>query len=149
MPELSAIDRSVRWHVYDAALRSGIPPGSAAVAEAAQLAVEDVLASFRRLAVERIFVLQPDSGEILMAAPFSAVPTPFLVESDGLSAWGNCIWDALGIPAMLGRNARIVTSCGDCGAASTIEVRGGSVAGDGLVHFAIPAREWWKDIVFT
>jgi hypothetical protein len=36
-----------------------------------------------------------------MANPFSAVPTPFLVRSGDRSWYGNCIWDALGIPAML------------------------------------------------
>jgi hypothetical protein len=96
-----------------------------------------------------VLVLKPDTGEILMANPFSAVPTPFLVQTEKFSAYGNCIWDALGIPAMLGRDARIVTSCADCGASAEITVSAGTVKGDGILHFAIPAHDWWNDIVFT
>ena len=47
-----------------------------------------------------------------MAEPFSAVPTPFAVYVDDQRYFGNCIWDALGIPAMLHADARIESSCG-------------------------------------
>jgi hypothetical protein len=110
---------------------------------------DSVAESFRRLAGGRILVLQRDSGEILMAPPYSAVPTPFAVETSHYATYGNCIWDALGIAAMLGIDAKIVTSCGDCGTAAEVVVEDGAVRGDGLIHFALPARQWWNDIVFT
>jgi hypothetical protein len=101
------------------------------------------------LAEGRVFALDAD-GEILMAPPFSAVPTGFLVESGGRSWWGNCIWDALGILVMLGRDGRVVASCGDCGTGMTLEVAGGALQhAEGVAHFAVPARRWWDDIVFT
>src|SRR3712207_8826731 len=37
-----------------------------------------------------------DDGELLMAAPFSAVPTPFGVEAAGRRWHANCAWDAFG-----------------------------------------------------
>ncbi len=149
MEDIHSLDARVRAGIYDFTMRKGVPPESAEIARALSLSGDSVLASFHRLADAHVLVLKPDTGEILMANPFSAVPTPFLVESDGLSAYGNCIWDALGIPAMLGRDARIITSCADCGASAEIGVSGGAIKGDGILHFAIPAREWWNDIVFT
>jgi hypothetical protein len=143
-----SFDRTVRHHVYDSAMRSGTLPSARDIADATESAVDDVLQSLRRLADARIFVLQRD-GEILMANPFSAVPTPFVVETSRFSAFANCIWDALGVPAMLGGDARITASCGDCGTAAEVLVENDAVRGEGLVHFAIPARNWWKDIVFT
>jgi hypothetical protein len=143
------LDKRVRAEVYEATMRRGAPPRSSEVAEALKLDQRRVRDSFRRLAEAHVLVLQPELGEILMANPFSAVPTPFQVESSGLSAYGNCIWDALGIPAMLNADATIHTSCADCGVAIQIQVARGSVSGKGLLHFAIPAREWWNDIVFT
>ena len=143
------LDKRVRAEVYDFTMRRGTPPRSSDVAAALKLDHQRVREAFMRLAEAHVLVLQPESGEILMANPFSAVPTPFHVESSGLSAYGNCIWDALGIPAMLNADATIHTSCGDCGIAIQIDVAGGSVSGAGLLHFAIPAREWWNDIVFT
>lgn len=146
---IEPIDEQTRWHVYDLTIREGTPPLSARIAGALHVAQSDVLASFRRLADAHMLVLQPEGGEILMAGPYSAVPTPFRVRARGVSSYGNCIWDALGIPAMLQSDADIDTSCADCGAAASIRVVDGNVEGEGLMHFALPARIWWKDIVFT
>jgi hypothetical protein len=54
-----------------------------------------------------MLVLEP-TGEILMANPFSAVPTPFLAEVGGRRWFGNCIWEALGIIATLHADGRVV-----------------------------------------
>jgi hypothetical protein len=78
MPDTKdSLDRSVRWLVYDATMRDGVPPASSAVAKSLGISPAEVIVSFERLAAARILVLQPESREILMAEPFSAVPTPF------------------------------------------------------------------------
>ena len=135
-------DEEVRFQIYDIMMREGTPPTIARLGA-------DAVASMKRLAAARMLVLQPDTDEILMAGPFSAVPTPFRVTLDTLSAYGNCIWDALGIAATLRKDARIDTSCADCGAATRIDVQDGNVIGEGFMHFALPPRVWWQDIVFT
>lgn len=133
-------DDEVRARIYDVTMRSGRPP------LVAELGGPEVVESLQRLAAGRVIVMR---DEIVMAAPFSAVVTPFLVESAGVSYFANCIWDALGIPVMLHRDAEIRTSCGDCGTAMNVRVENGVAHGDGLIHFAVPARQWWNDIVFT
>lgn len=143
------LDQQVRWQVYDQTMRTGAPPFSHELAAALHCSLEAIRGSLARLGAAHILVLQPESGEILMANPFSAVPTPFAVEVNGLDTYGNCIWDALGIAAMLHADARIRTSCGDCGSAAEVSVVGGAVHGEGLIHFAIPAMRWWDDIVFN
>jgi hypothetical protein len=98
-----------------------------------------------------ILVLQ-ENDEILMANPFSAVPTAFLVTAGKRSWWGNCIWDAMGIAAMVRSDATISTGCGDCNDALRIDVEGASgrlVGGEGIVHFSVPASRWWDNIKFT
>ena len=66
------------------------------------------------------------------------------------SWFGNCIWDALGIPAMLGKDARIDASCGCCNLAMPVDIRKGKlVATRGIIHIAVPAGEWYKDVAFT
>ena len=147
--EDGARDLRVRAAVYDVTLGSGAPPSVAALGERLALTRSEVAGSLERLAAAKALVLQRVSGEVLMANPFSAVPTPFAVSSGGRLYYGNCIWDALGIPAMLGRDARIEASCGCCGEALALEVAGGELTPiEGVVHFAIPARRWWQDIVF-
>jgi hypothetical protein len=111
-----------------------------------------VRAAFRRMKEGHILVLQEGDEEVLMANPFSAVPTPFLVEIGANSWWGNCIWDAMGIAAMVKGDARITTGCGDCNDAMVLLIEGGSLRmeqGDGIVHFSIPAKRWWDNIKFT
>ena len=142
------MDDRVRYVIYDLTMREGVPPSSKRVAAALDLSDSEVLQSFRRLAKRHMIVLQ-ESGEILMAGPFSAVPTAFRVSINGLSCFGNCVWDALGIPAMLQADAQISTSCADCGSAAEIRVANNQVYGSGFMHFALPARLWWNDIVFT
>lgn len=106
-------------------------------------------AAYQRLADGKALVLQ-GNREILMAEPFSTVPTPCVVENGKRSWWANCIWDALGVPAMLKEDARILTSCGCCGDVMTLEVKEGRLLkASGVAHFAIPARDWWKNVVFT
>jgi Alkylmercury lyase/LexA DNA binding domain len=150
MKDVSETDRRVRRQVYDTAMNRGYPPAIAEIASALDLRRQEAEESLSRLAAGRVLVLQPDSGEILMANPFSAVPTPFSVELASFACYGNCIWDALGIPALVRQDARIKTSCGDCGLALALSVVDGRVSGDpSVVHFAIPARHWWDDIVFN
>jgi hypothetical protein len=140
----------VRRTVYETALTRGRLPLLAEVSEHLRTPLADVIDAARRLAGAHVLVLQPEGGEILMASPFSAVPTPFLVELPAYSCFGNCIWDALGIAAMTGRDARVLTECADCGTAMEVTVANGAlVHAEGLAHFAVPARHWWDDIVFN
>ena len=145
-----ATDKAVRYHVYDHVMREGLPPTMAETSAALDRPPGDVRDSFQRLADGHILVLQRASGEILMATPFSAVPTPFLVKAGGRSYYGNCIWDAMGIPAMLKQDAVIEASCGCCGTAMNLKVTNGSLEeARGFAHFAIPAARWWDDVVFN
>jgi hypothetical protein len=98
-----------------------------------------------------VIVLAPGTDEIWMAAPFSALATPFRVHVGERAYWGNCIWDALGIVALLGGTGSVRFNCPDCGDPLAIDVRDREpITGDDLlVHFAVPAARWWEDIGFT
>ncbi|MDQ3685267.1 MAG: alkylmercury lyase family protein [Acidobacteriota bacterium] len=148
--EKIAFDKVVRSHVYDYVMREGLPPTIAETSSALSKSLDEVRDSLQHLADGHILVLQKESGEILMANPFSAVPTPFLVKAGGRSYYGNCIWDVMGIPAMLKQDAAIGASCGCCSTAMNLNVTNGSLGqARGIAHFAIPAAHWWDDIVFN
>jgi hypothetical protein len=147
---LSQLDLDMRRFVYDGAIEQRKIPTIAALAKTARVSAGDVHSSLQRLADAHMLVLQPGSGEVLMANPFSAVPTPFVVTT-GVGSWyGNCIWDGMGIAAMLNSDAVIDTSCGCCGTALRLEVPRECTDDDERVaHFAIPAARWWDGIVFN
>ena len=119
---------------------------------ALRLGVEEpvVAEALSRLREKKLVYLGRESGEIVMAPPFSAVPTPFGVRIEGRTYYANCVWDAYGVAAALGKDAEIDASCGCCGEPTPMGVRDGSpVALPGLAHFAVPARHWWDDLTYT
>lgn len=146
----AALDVAVRSGIYETALATGALPTVAELERRLDRSRDEIRASLERLAEAKAIVLQRESRELLMASPFSAVPTPFAVHAAGRLSYGNCIWDALGIPAMLGADARIASSCGCCGEAMELRVAAGSLEpAEGAIHFAVPARRWWLDIVYN
>jgi len=142
-------DQRLRIAVYRHTIRSGCVPTVAQAAAALKSSVRQVRSGLQRLSQTHAFMLQ-ENGELWRAAPFSAVPTAFPVSIGKRSWFANCIWDALGIPAMLRKDARIAAACGCCNLEMPIQVKGGRlVAAKGIIHIAVPAREWYKDVVFT
>lgn len=147
--KLADFDQRLRLLVYRHILRHEKSPAVAEMAKSMATSPAKVRAALTRLSESHAFMMQED-GELWRAAPFSCIPTAFPVTVEKKSWFGNCIWDALGIPAMLGKDARIGAACACCNYDMPIEIRKGKLrAGDGLIHIAVPAREWYKDVVFT
>ena len=149
-------DTHLREYIYRHFIREGRAPTVTEMAATlsspvrkAKAGLREVRAALERLAQTHAFVLQ-ETGELWRAAPFSAVPTAFPVRSGKRAWYSNCIWDALGIPAMLHQSARIDASCGCCNDEMVLRVEGARLLGPkGIIHFAVPARHWYDDIVFT
>ena len=95
-------------------------------------------------------MLDADTGQLRMANPFSAVPTPYRVHAAGRDWFANCAWDAFGVCAALGVDGDVKTTCADCGETITCEVRAGRPGDQQLLfHCLVPAAAWWDDIVYT
>jgi len=143
------LDRTVRLHIFERVVADAVAPTVADAARSLRVSEADVEASFRRLAAGKVIVLVPGEREILMANPFAARPTDFRVSANGRQWYGNCAWDALGILSALDADGTVTTSCGDCADPLEVTVQRGSPRGEALLHIAVPAHEWWADIVFT
>jgi alkylmercury lyase-like protein len=144
-------DDTVKMSLYSAIVETTRVPTSAQAAQALEADVREVEEAFARLAGRRLLVLEPGSkSRVRMAPPFSGVETPFLVRVSGKAYFANCVWDSLGVPAALGKDARIEASDGETGEKLELEVRGGKpVPSACIAHFAIPAARWWDDIITT
>lgn len=144
------LDTTVRLALYREFVRTAEPPTVETLAERTLNSIVDVRSALERLAAAKAIVLQPESREILMANPLCAVPTPYRVRTQGRSFFGSCVWDGLGIMAMLRSDSVLDTSCACCGEAMTLGVREGQIGpAQGIIHFAVPAKRWWENIVFT
>jgi len=146
---VSTIDNGLRLFVYKFLIRTGRVPLIAEMAKSMSCSEKKVRVALGRLSENHAFMMQKD-GELWRAAPFSAIPTAFPVRIGKRSYWGNCIWDALGIPAMLKKDADIAASCSCCNLQMPLQVRHGKLLQRaGVIHIAVPARDWYKDVVFT
>jgi hypothetical protein len=140
----------VRLFIYAQMVNTSAAPSVAETALGLALPSATVETAYRALADRHMIVLRPASYTIWMAMPFSNMQTAFTVISRGRAYYANCAWDAFGVPALLGADARIFTTCGDCGGALERKVASGALTETrGLVHFALPARRWWDDVGFT
>ncbi|HEV8651392.1 MAG TPA: organomercurial lyase [Actinomycetes bacterium] len=148
--EAADLARRVRLQVYRHFADTGRAPTPVELARAFDLTPSHAERVLEELATKAdALVLLPGSSYVWMAEPFSAVPTSFLVGSGARRWWGNCIWDALAILAVLDVDGWVATACPDCGQELRVEVAAGRPAGDGAVHFAVAARDWWRSIGFT
>ena len=147
---MTAIDDRVRLHVFERFVADGRPPTATETCEALELERGEADAAYRRLEQGRVLVLAPGTTNIWMANPLSAVPTAFHVESERGEYFGNCIWDGLGVVAMLGRSGRVSTWCPDCDEPLVFTVRDGRLEPiDAVVHYVVPAARWWENIGFN
>jgi hypothetical protein len=143
-------DRALRHWIYSRIVRTGSVPSIREISRERGETPSALQQSLKRLGDGHAFALVPESGEIWMAHPFSAVPTPYRVDTAGAGYWANCAWDALAIPSMLGVDAKVETRCPDCSESLTYEFCGGDLrAAVGVVHFAIPPSRFWQNIGFT
>lgn len=146
----SATDLAVRRTILDTFVRGGVPT-RISVMQALGLEYADVAASYTRLADGHVIVPDPDSGEVWMAMPFSAVPTEFRVVVGEHSVWANCAWDAFGVAAALDADVAFVTRCPASNAPVRAGVRKGVAFADAgaVAHVPVPASRWWDDIGYT
>ncbi|KAM3426640.1 hypothetical protein NHJ13734_009341 [Beauveria thailandica] len=95
-------------------------------------------------------VLHPKSDEVWVAHPFSASPTTCIVSSDHGKWWGNCAWCSLGVMQLVGGNATLHTRIGAIGDEVSVTARNGQLVDtDFVIHFPVPMRNAWDNVIYT
>ncbi len=140
----------VRLYIYGQMIATSAAPDVSDTAAALGHGVQEVELAYRKLAEQKALVLRPGTDTVWMVMPFSNMQTAFTVICESRAYYANCAWDAFGIPAVLERDARIFTTCADCGGVLQRKVACGQLPdARGVVHFALPVRRWWDDVGFT
>ncbi len=111
-PMFTSSQARVRAAVYEHFIRHGVAPDVSTLAGTLGIDQPEVLASLRESEDAHALALGQTHESIWMAHPFSAVPTPYPVETaDGAQYGANCVRDALGVLALLGRDEKSATAC--------------------------------------
>ncbi len=144
-------DTSLRVFVYDRLVSEGRAPTSTEIGAHFGMDAGDVRRRLATLKIGKTTVVHPTTGEIWMAGPFAAGPSDYRLSNGGQTWWANCAWDMFGVAMIVGRKMIAETKCPDCGEALAIECdpEHPPIEAQGLVHFLLPARQWYDDIGFT
>ena len=144
------LDWEVRSFVHAYFVEHGLPPTAGRTAAEFGIETGAARAAYESLHKRHAHFLDPETREVRMAFPFSAVPTRFRVRANDRSYWANCAWDMLGVPAALHSDAEIEAEYAENGSPARLSVENGRLRGDGgVVHFPLPLRHWYDDLVFT
>ncbi len=144
-------DTTVKLEIYKTIAATTKPPTPATIAAVLQCSAQEVESAYQRLYQKRLLVLDPGTtSQIRMAPPFSGIETQHVTKIDGKSYYANCAWDAFGIAAALNSDADIESTCGDCGEPLSFQIKNSKpLPQECVIHFAVPAAQWWNDIVYT
>jgi NAD-dependent dihydropyrimidine dehydrogenase PreA subunit len=105
-------------------LDTGAPPTARWIRQAAAARGLDATALDQLDAADAVHLV---NGVVAVAYPFSGTPTPHRVRLDRLpAAYAMCAIDALGLPAMAGRDGRITSADPANGTPVEVTVRGGA-----------------------
>lgn len=127
----------VRVEVYRAFVEDGRASQAKEVSARLRLPLEQVAESLRELADDHVIAFLPGTEDLWLAHPFCAIRVPFEV-SAGRRSWDAiCIWDALGILALVDSDGQVSTASPECRQPIQVSVADGVVKApaDAFVHF--------------
>lgn len=149
------LDTRIKLAIYRWFAGTGRAPSTADIASKTHIAEPDARAAFQRLMAQRVLLLERDQQTIRMAPPFSAVPTQHTVTIGAQTYFANCAWDSFGIIAALHQPGRIRSRCEHSHEPLDLhaDLDGPQLDAPGYndwrFHCAVPAANWWRDLVFT
>lgn len=141
---------TLHHHVMERIVLEGIAPTVKDIATTFGVSSSESLRALKSLEDYHGVVLHPKSSEIWVMHPFSLAPTNFWIQSERGSWWGNCAWCSLGAAALLGGDLTITTTLGGESKQVVVEVRKGEVTNKDLhIHFPVPMRKAWDNVIYT
>ena len=120
-------ERALRRAAFHALL-SGEAVDQGHLASATGFALDKVGGLLGQLTNRGLIVVEPDSGHVVGSCGLSSSPTDHRLDIRGRQLFTWCAEDAVGIPAALREDARVLSHCRHCGGSVTIDMAGGDVA---------------------
>ncbi len=102
-----ASPKEVRKFVFDCFLETGRAPVVEEIMRRFQLDRDEAVQRLHELEASHHVLLLPGTHRILMANPFSNLPTPFRVSAGSMHYYANCAWDAIALHVVLDRGVRV------------------------------------------
>jgi Alkylmercury lyase len=143
----------LRKYIFDSFIQDARAPLIEEIMKRFGLGREEAGRLLRDLQSAHHILLLPGTHRILMANPFSNLPTPFRVTANSKVYYANCAWDAIALHLVLELDTRIHSYCHHCGTAIEFGLSGGKRSsdegGNALVYLGTPVSKWYENLLLT
>ena len=150
---MSPDQRSVRKFIFDHFFEHSTPPVIEEVMQKFGLGRAQALSALKGLEEDHHILLVPGTQRILMANPYSAVTTPFLVHIGGRRYFANCAWDTISMHMMLEMDARVESYCHHCGEGIELSLSDGRVISSSppspIIFLSTSVSRWYENLINT
>ncbi len=138
----------IRYHINQYIFDFGFAPSNDELAANTSSTKSEVENALQALADNHALVLHPGTRKLWVVHPFALDPTLFWVTSGNKQWWGNCTWCSLGIATLTNSDTKIFTKLNGEQHPLVIEVKDRTIVDpDYLVHFPIPAKRTWDNVI--
>ena len=145
--------RELRKYIFDCFVDTARPPLLEEMMQRFHWNRNEGFGRLQELEAAHHILLLPGTQRILMANPFSSLPTPFRVFTDQHAYFANCAWDSIALHVVLDQDILITSFCHHCGAPIDLRLsRHRVVSEDGkdvLVFLQTPVARWYDNLLIT
>ena len=140
----------LHYIILEHIINEGYAPNPETLSSILNASVADIEKGLYELQEYHGVVLHPNKPEIWVIHPFSLAPTNFFIQSSKGIWWGNCAWCSLGVAALLKEDLTITTNLGAQDQQVKIHITKGEILEDDyFVHFPIPMKNAWDNVIYT
>ena len=141
---------SLHFKILDHIIQYGYAPEVKKLSTIFHSREQEVIEALYGLQEYHGVVLHPHKAKIWVIHPFSLAPTNFFVESKRGKWWGNCAWCSLGIAAILKEDCKITTTLGGETQKASVHIVNGQIQEPNYcIHFPIPMRNAWDNVIYS
>jgi len=142
--ELTPSEKEALAYIFKTILELGKAPTIEELRLSLKKSANGIIHVLDKLEEKDLLLRKKGTQQIVTIYPLSLTPTKHqVVQEDGKNLFAMCAVDALGVPNMLNRNAKVISQCEWCKQKITIEIKNGQVATKSHPHILIwnPKRQ--------
>ncbi|OLS26361.1 MAG: Alkylmercury lyase [Candidatus Heimdallarchaeota archaeon LC_3] len=148
------LTKHVRHYIYQYSIFYSKAPNLEEIMRTFEITKEESIKILEKLEEQHHIKLIPKVPRILMAWPFSNIPTQYQVSTlQGKTYFANCAWDAIAFHIVLNQDIKISSFCYHCGQPVRISVSKSSLIvknpESAIINFSLPIAHWMEDVIET
>ena len=148
------LNKDVRKFIYDHLFSFAIPPTLEKIMIKFKKDREEIIKALVSLHNDHLIVFDQKINKIMIAHPFSGIPTSFVVKSSqDRKYYATCAWDSIALHFTLEDDIEVESYCHYCNNEIRLILSNNQIVlnipEETTIHFQEHAGKWWDDIIDT